>query len=195
MSETSQIALFPLKILPLEGERVPLHIFEPRYRQLVEDLEGGLTGFGLLYSGENNPYMLGTWMRLRKVLKKYDSGESDILCVGGPSFVMLNYQKEFPEKLYPGGTVLMLDYEGVDISQDVDQEFRSYMEVKRHPEIEGEITLNEVANELDLDIQDRLKYLQLLKKEKRERFLMERLKFQRQLLQTEQKYGRSYMYN
>ncbi len=153
MSEISQIPLFPLNILPLEGERVPLHIFEPRYRQLVEDLEAGMNGFGILYAGQENDYMLGTWMELKKVLKRYDTGESDILCVGHRSFIILSYMKEYPEKLYPGGKVYMLDYETVDVNPEFDQEFREYMSVKKYSDIPGTITLDEIANELDLDIQ------------------------------------------
>lgn len=195
MLESVHIPLFPLNILPLEGERIPLHIFEPRYRQLVEDLQAGLDGFGVLYAGQDNQYMMGTFMRLRKILKTYDTGESDILCVGHTSFLVTSYKKEFPGKLYPGGEVVMLDYEPVAVSESFDSEFREYMGLKNQPDIEGEITLFEIANELDLDMPDRLKYLQLLKGEKREKFLFERLRFQRYLLQTEQKFRRSYLYN
>jgi Lon protease-like protein len=195
MSESKQIALFPLKILPLEGERVPLHIFEPRYRQLVQDLEEGLQGFGILYSGSDNNYMLGTYMTLRKVIKYYDSGESDILCTGGKSFIVQSYQREYPEKLYPGGQVLFPDYEEVDLSEEFDREFREYMAIRKQPDIEGVITLNEIANELNLEITDRLHYLQLLKKEKREKYLLDQLRYQQHLLQSEIKYGRMYIYN
>ena len=195
MSEQKQIALFPLKILPLEGERVPLHIFEPRYRQLVEDLEGGLQGFGILYSGSDNSYMMGTFMTMEKVLKHYDTGESDIMCIGGKSFLVQSYQREYPDKLYPGGEVLFPTYEEVHVSEEFDRQFREYMSIRKYPDIEGVITFNEIANELNLELPDRLQYLQLLKKEKREKFLMERLKYQRYILQTELKYGRMYIYN
>jgi hypothetical protein len=161
----------------------------------VQDLEEGLQGFGILYSGSDNNYMLGTYMTLRKVIKYYDSGESDILCTGGKSFIVQSYQREYPEKLYPGGQVLFPDYEEVDLSEEFDREFREYMAIRKQPDIEGVITLNEIANELNLEITDRLHYLQLLKKEKREKYLLDQLRYQQHLLQSEIKYGRMYIYN
>ena len=96
---------------------------------------------------------------------------------------------------YPGGQVLFPDYEDEHVRAEFDHEFREYMAIRKQPEIEGLVTLHEIANELNLEIPDRLHYLQLLKKEKREKYLMDQLRYQRQLLQTELKYGRMYIYN
>lgn len=47
MIDLIRIPIFPLAIFPLPGEMVPLHIFEPRYRQLLEDAEKRDIAFGI----------------------------------------------------------------------------------------------------------------------------------------------------
>ncbi|MCX7637772.1 MAG: hypothetical protein N2044_08015 [Cyclobacteriaceae bacterium] len=54
MADLQTIPMFPLAILPLPGELVPLHIFEPRYRQLLQDAEQHDIGFGIYFNHEVN---------------------------------------------------------------------------------------------------------------------------------------------
>ena len=54
MQEVKKIPIFPLSILPLPKEIVPLHIFEPRYRQLLQDLEKVIPRNGRLVSTDSD---------------------------------------------------------------------------------------------------------------------------------------------
>lgn len=181
--------------MPLPGEIVPLHIFEPRYRQLLKDLEEGDGHFGILYSGITNHYALGAVMKLERVIKRYPTGESDIVCRAEDVFMLADYFKQNPGKLYPGGNIRVLDFPDFEISSDFEDMFRKYMASKKQADIGSPLMINDVAIELDLDVNDRLRYLQLLHDEKREKFLMERVRFRKHVLDQEIRSGNSFIYN
>ncbi|MEJ2003786.1 MAG: hypothetical protein P8X57_02220 [Cyclobacteriaceae bacterium] len=195
MREIVKIPIFPLGILPLPREIVPLHIFEPRYRQLLEDLEAGDGRFGILYSGIDNRYQLGTILELERILKRHPTGETDIVCRGEQVFILIEYYRKFPGKMYPGGNVHMLNFEDFEVNEEFDGIFRAYMEAKDQADIGSPILIDDIANELDLDIADRLRYLQILNPAKREKFLIERVKFRKHVLDQEAITRNFYIYN
>lgn len=99
-----ELALFPLKLVAFPEEDLHLHIFEPRYKQLINDcLEKGQT-FGIsTYLDKLMP--LGTEMRLVEVSKKYEDGRMDIKSKGLKTFKILDFYNPMQGKLYAGGKV------------------------------------------------------------------------------------------
>ena len=79
MGETVHIPIFPLAILPIPRELVPLHIFEPRYKQLLQDAETDDITFGIYFSHEMNLASIGSLMRVESIIKRYHGGEADII--------------------------------------------------------------------------------------------------------------------
>ncbi|TGE14391.1 LON peptidase substrate-binding domain-containing protein [Hymenobacter elongatus] len=103
MSRT--LALFPLSLVVFPGEKLNLHIFEPRYRQLVRDcLESDIT-FGIPPYLNEGVSELGTEMRLLGVDKHYDNGELDIRTKAVGVFRIREFHRQAPGKLYAAGTV------------------------------------------------------------------------------------------
>lgn len=96
---------FPLQMVIFPGEEVRLHIFEPRYRQLMADLEavGGTFCIVPVIDGKLQP--TGTAIALKKVVQRYDDGRLDIIVEGGQALKVLDYYPEMVGKLYPGGIV------------------------------------------------------------------------------------------
>jgi ATP-dependent Lon protease len=81
-----ELGLFPLPLVLLPGERIPLHIFEPHYRELIaESLERGLP-FGVLLSEEESLREVGTEASVLEVLEQTEDGRSTILVEGGERF-------------------------------------------------------------------------------------------------------------
>ena len=81
-----ELGLFPLGVVLLPTERVPLHIFEPRYKELIgECLEEG-ADFGLLYADEEGVREIGTRAEVTDVLERFDDGRLNILVEGGDRF-------------------------------------------------------------------------------------------------------------
>ena len=99
------LALFPLNLVVFPGEKLNLHIFEPRYRQLVRDcLSEGIT-FGIPPYRNEAVSSLGTEMQLTGVEKTYDSGELDIRTRAVGLFRIEEFYRQAPGKLYAGGLV------------------------------------------------------------------------------------------
>lgn len=103
------LPLFPLNIVVFPGEKLNLHIFEPRYKQLVLDCtENGKT-FGIPTYLRDSVGAYGTEVKILQVEKKYDNGEMDIRTKGLGIFRILQFDKMAPGKLYAGGEVKALD--------------------------------------------------------------------------------------
>ncbi|QNH60498.1 LON peptidase substrate-binding domain-containing protein [Hymenobacter sediminicola] len=99
------LALFPLNLVVFPGEKLNLHIFEPRYRQLVHDcLSEGIT-FGIPPYRNEAVSSLGTEVQLIGVEKTYDSGELDIRTRAVGVFRIEEFYRQAPGKLYAGGLV------------------------------------------------------------------------------------------
>jgi Lon protease-like protein len=81
-----EIGLFPLGIVLLPSERVPLHIFEPRYQELIREcLEDGIE-FGLILADDDGVREVGTRARVVDVLEELDDGRINIVVEGGARF-------------------------------------------------------------------------------------------------------------
>jgi Lon protease-like protein len=83
-----EIGLFPLGIVLLPSERVPLHIFEDRYRELVGECIELDREFGLLYADESGIRETGTRARVAAILEQFDDGRMNIVVEGGRRFTV-----------------------------------------------------------------------------------------------------------
>jgi ATP-dependent Lon protease len=79
--------LFPLELVLFPGEVQPLHIFEPRYRQLLADCLAGDELFGITYDGEPHAGSYGTYARIRAAQAMPD-GRSNIVVTGEQRFIV-----------------------------------------------------------------------------------------------------------
>ncbi len=102
---TNFIAIFPLAIVAYPGEELNLHIFEPRYKQLINDCKETQKPFGIPTVINDNISELGTLMEVTEIIKTYDNGEMDIKTKGLQVFRILEIVKEVPDKLYNGAIV------------------------------------------------------------------------------------------
>jgi uncharacterized protein len=102
------LPLFPLKLVAFPGEQLNLHIFEPRYKQLIDDVLTTKSAFGIaVYIDNLLPF--GTEVELEEVTKKYDDGRMDIKTRGTRIFEMLSFENPMKDKLYAGGNVIFYD--------------------------------------------------------------------------------------
>jgi len=81
-----EIGLFPLGIVLLPTERVPLHIFEPRYCELIGECLEEEIEFGLVYADEDGVREVGTLARVSDVLERFDDGRLNVVVEGGLRF-------------------------------------------------------------------------------------------------------------
>jgi Lon protease-like protein len=81
-----RISLFPLNVVLLPGATLPLHIFEPRYRQMVRRCLEEKCEFGVLLGLPKGIVRVGCTAEVTEVVKRYNDGRMDILTVGRSPF-------------------------------------------------------------------------------------------------------------
>lgn len=106
---TKFLPLFPLGIVTFPGELVNLHIFEPRYKQLIKHCEDEGTTFGIVPFLEKKLMLLGTEMELISIEKVYANGEMDVRTRGVGLFKIEEFYNKTEGKLYGAGDVISLD--------------------------------------------------------------------------------------
>jgi ATP-dependent Lon protease len=102
-----RLPLFPLNVVLLPGADMPLHIFEPRYRQMVRDCLEAKSPFGMLLALPNGMAGTGCTAEILEVTSRYDDGRCDILAVGREPFRIV--------ELFPGEPLMRGD---VDFLED-----------------------------------------------------------------------------
>jgi len=85
----TELGLFPLPLVLLPTERIPLHIFEERYRELIGECLDSGGDFGLVYADGDGVREVGTRARVTEVLARLPDGKLDILVEGGDRFRLL----------------------------------------------------------------------------------------------------------
>ena len=84
-----ELGLFPLGIVLLPTEQLPLHIFEERYKELVDECLEQDGEFGLVYADDDGLRDLGTRARVVEVLTRFEDGRLNILVEGGERFRLI----------------------------------------------------------------------------------------------------------
>ena len=102
---TNFIPIFPLSLVVYPGEKLPLHIFEPRYKQLVKESFEAKKPFGVPAVVNNQLQEMGTLVQVTEIVQVYENGEMDIKTEGLAIFRVLEMIKLVPDKLYSGAIV------------------------------------------------------------------------------------------
>lgn len=85
----SELGLFPLGIVLLPTEQIPLHIFEDRYQELIGECLEENREFGLVYADEDGVREIGTRAAITEVLDRFDDGRLNIVVEGRERFRLL----------------------------------------------------------------------------------------------------------
>lgn len=93
---------FPLSLVAFPGEKLNLHIFEPRYKQLIHECDKTGKTFTILPHYEGKEVKFATEMRLEQIAHIYDDGKMDIKTEGIGLVKVIDFFKRHPNKLYPG---------------------------------------------------------------------------------------------
>ena len=97
--------IFPLGIVVYPGESLNLHIFEPRYKQLISECHQEGKSFGIPSVFKNKLNEMGTQVKITELVGISENGEMDIRTEGVAVFRILEVIKSVPEKLYSGAIV------------------------------------------------------------------------------------------
>ena len=86
----TRLPLFPLNLVLLPFEYLPLHIFEPRYKAMIKSAIEEDRPFGIILSEGKGVFSKGVKVSVNKVFKEYENGEYDILVRGNEIFKVKN---------------------------------------------------------------------------------------------------------
>lgn len=175
-----KLPLFPLQSIFFPGETVPLHIFEPRYKQLINDCKKEAVTFGIpVYI--NGGMQFGVEVQLVEVVSSYEGGEMDVVCVARQVFRLLSFEQQLNDKLYSGGVVELLayDYEADEaFKTKVLDKLRSLYAIMEVPFSEDSVpTFNSfsLAHKMGLSFEQEYALLQIPKEMDRLTFIDEHL--------------------
>lgn len=170
------LPLFPLKLVAFPGEQLNLHIFEPRYKQLIKDIETTKGTFGIaVYLDKLMSF--GTEVELEEVSKVYEDGRMDIKTKGKRVFEILSFENPMIDKLYAGGKVVFYENDP-RVGENQYNEFIFYLkELFRLMEFQTEIVplhLNSFsfAHKLGLSLPEEYELLLMTNESERIKFLV-----------------------
>ena len=106
---TESFPLFPLGLVLLPGELVPLHIFEERYKLMIGECLEQESEFGIIWLSDDGLKEVGCSARITRVLERFDDGRLNILVEGTQPFRLTRRIEDLP---YPAGHVESLADEG-----------------------------------------------------------------------------------
>jgi len=177
------VPIFPLGIVVYPGEQVNLHIFEPRYKQLITECFAEKKMFGIPAVINNQLNEMGTLVEILEITSTYDNGEMDIKTAGIKVFNVLEVIKQVPDKLYSGAIVNYPDniedggkrdlmnrvVKGV---RELHARLKVQKEFKKPDEL---LTSYDIAHHAGLSIEQEYELLGLLKEVQRQEYLKRHL--------------------
>jgi len=192
---TNFIPIFPLNIVVYPGEKLSLHIFEPRYKQLIKECFDSSKSFGIPTVINNRIQEVGTLVKITEIVQVYDNGEMDIRTEGLQVFRILEVIKTVPDKLY-SGSIVNYPENSIDTgnSRLMQQVIKGVKELHRLLNIskdfnkpDGELKSYDVAHHSGLSLEEEYEVLGLLKELQRQEYLKRHLqKVLPMLLEMEQ---------
>lgn len=152
------LPLFPLDLVLLPGTPLPLHIFEPRYREMISECLDRSQHFGVLRGKEQELAEIGCTAEILTVTKKYEDGRMDIVTEGRVRFEVLQLNQE--RSFLRGEVIYLRDELGAASREEIAQALKLHGEImtlagaqpERSSEVdEGQLSFH-LAGSLPLDL-------------------------------------------
>jgi uncharacterized protein len=180
---TNFIPIFPLSIVVYPGESLNLHIFEPRYKQLINECHKDAKPFGIPTVVNNKLNEMGTLVRITEMVNVSQNGEMDIKTKGISIFRILEVIKKVPDKLYSGAIVNYpansTDIHNSELLKKVLNALRQLHKLlKIHKEFkkpDEEINAYDIAHHVGLSLEEEYELLELSREDQRQEYLKRHL--------------------
>ncbi|HMQ06239.1 MAG TPA: LON peptidase substrate-binding domain-containing protein [Saprospiraceae bacterium] len=176
------IPLFPLNLVVFPGERLNLHIFEPRYRQLIHECEEEGKTFVICPHHNGKNISLGTEMRLSSIEKRYKNGKLDIQTLGIKRVKIEAFYNTMMGKLYPGAEIIYLPWNEVtdpELNQKLvtlsDELYRVMGIKKASIETTGTIKTVDIAHKIGLTFEQEIEVLKISDEKDRQKYLIQHI--------------------
>lgn len=121
------LALFPLDLVLLPGTDLPLHIFEPRYKEMIAECLADKTRFGVIRTLEQGIAEVGCTAEIVEVAKQYPDGRLDIITRGRDRFEVLSVDQE--RSFLRAEIMMMPDEAGTAAQDETQRALQSHKEI------------------------------------------------------------------
>jgi Lon protease-like protein len=172
----SDFPLFPLPVVLLPTEVIPLHVFEERYKTMISLCVEEGSEFGIVWLSDDELKEVGCTARVAEVLEEMEDGRLNILVRGGTPFQLLERQEDH---VYPAGVIQLLDDQESGIGEGSGGEARErYADLleqltDERPESTAltELSAYEMAASVEIDLEVKQGLLELRSEEARLKLL------------------------
>jgi uncharacterized protein len=179
---TNFVPIFPLGIVVYPGESLNLHIFEPRYKQLINECHAGNKPFGIPTVIDNKVQDYGTVVRIKEITTVHEDGEMDVKTEGEKVVRVLEVIKEIPDKLYSGAIVnypVNQEAGSADVMRrllDTVKELYKLLKVEKDfKKDDTQLTSYDLAHHVGFSLQEEYEFLALMHERQRQEFLKRHL--------------------
>ena len=179
---TNFVPIFPLSVIVFPGEQLNLHIFEPRYKQLIRECFEEKKPFGIPTVLNEKMGEYGTLVEISAIAKTYDNDEMDIMTVGVQVFRVLELIRQIPDKLYSGAIVNypenLEDGNGALMQLLVRniRELHQLLNVTKHFSKEDlQLRAYDIAHHVGLSLEEEYEFLQLTRELWRQEYIKRHL--------------------
>jgi len=180
---TNFIPIFPLSIVVYPNESLNLHIFEPRYKQLINECYADAKPFGIPPIINDKLNEMGTLVRITEIVNVSTNGEMDIKTKGTDIFRILEVIKKVPDKLYSGAIVNypenIIEANNNEVIKKVLNALRQLHKVlkieKDFKKPDEEINAYDIAHHAGLSLEEEYEFLGLLREDQRQEYLKRHL--------------------
>ncbi|MAP01472.1 MAG: hypothetical protein CMD01_01465 [Flavobacteriales bacterium] len=197
-SQDNSIGLFPLRIFLLPGEQTTLHIYEPRYLQLINECYNSKNYFGIPFQGKTTLSEYGSLVKIVQILKNYENGELDILVECCQNFKINQFEAKKENKLYPSGTIALIKDVVFNPEKTLLDQVTLYLKLLLDKDISRDMSdlLSEknIINVVNLTDDEKIKFLRY-NNDKKNEFLNRKIKFMLILLRQEKKVEQNFYLN
>jgi len=111
-----EFPLFPLGIVALPGELIPLHIFEERYKTMIDECIGSEREFGIVWLSDDGLREVGCACAIDRVLERLEDGRINLIVRGTRPFRVLERQGHLP---YPAGVIEFVEDRDDEVDADL----------------------------------------------------------------------------
>ena len=169
------IPMFPLNVVVLPGETIKLHIFEERYKQLINDCLQNEAHFGIPFSSNGKIKSSGVEVKIKKVLKVFDNGEMDILVEGIRVFSIVEFSSILKPKLYGAAIIEYEETTPRSISNNLHELAIEYLALTQDKIVEYDSfknsTVYNIANLIQLSPKEKFQLISIRNLAQKELFL------------------------
>ena len=190
---------FPLSVFLLPGEDIPLRIFEPRYKQLIEDARTNGITFAIPFVIDQEVQEFGCEVGLKNVVAENPGGRMVITVESIAVVQIISFSKQLEGKLYAGGAIRRLPSSDPVENEELMSLIENYSDQFDKDFLNccdrSIITLQDVMKALNLASDDKYKFICMHDAEQKEGYLAGQLRYLKMIRNQETQLGNDFGLN